>query len=219
MTEAKKLLTTYGIAALIALLVAVFLRHTLVESFRVPTTVMKPTLLPGDLIFVTKYDYGWPIPWSDSKFPASWKPNFGDVVVYQSDAGGAFYVKRVVAASGDEVAIEGGQLIVNGNPLPFVPGQSENCGIEKNPRAEYPICIEPPQLVRLDPLKIPENHLFVIGDFRTKTPERPSWEVIPDVSVIGRARWIWISIDKTPGSPTDGPFPMFRTNRFFRRIR
>ena len=42
-----------------ALLIALIIRSLVIQPFYIPSSSMEPTLLIGDRIFVTKYNYGF----------------------------------------------------------------------------------------------------------------------------------------------------------------
>lgn len=62
---------------------------------------MRPTIEPGDLLFVNMMTY---------RFRA---PERGDIVAVRIGNRAAVYVKRLVALPGDRVAIDGGVLSIN----------------------------------------------------------------------------------------------------------
>jgi signal peptidase I len=74
----------------VALVLAVFIRTFLHQPFSIPSGAMKPTLLVGDHIFVSKYAYGYTrysFPGSPHLFPGrvfAVEPQRGDVVVFRS---------------------------------------------------------------------------------------------------------------------------------------
>lgn len=74
-----------------------------VESFRLPSGSMAPTVLVGDHFFARKLGY---------------QPKRGDIVVfrYPNDETKSF-VKRIVALGGDTVAIKDDVLLLNGSPI------------------------------------------------------------------------------------------------------
>ncbi len=72
----------------------------MVRRFEVADRSMEPALREGDYLLATMRS-----------------PRTGDVVVFEHPTRPGFHlVKRVVAQTGDEVAIEGGRLLVNGSP-------------------------------------------------------------------------------------------------------
>lgn len=122
--------TRHPVASLLRFLVTVaigawLLRSFLVAAFSIPTGSMMPTMLPGDYLFVTKWNYGY----SSASFPWQWPafkgrvmgslPQRGDIVVFKRpDAEGADWVKRVVGLPGDTIEVRGGVLVLNGTPVP-----------------------------------------------------------------------------------------------------
>ena len=89
-----------GIAVFIALLI----RSFIAEPFNIPSGSMKPNLLVGDFIFVSKWSYGYSrhsLPFSLPLIPDkifSKMPNRGDVVVFKTPQDNRTdYIKRVIA--------------------------------------------------------------------------------------------------------------------------
>src|SRR5690348_17985194 len=72
-----------------AILIALFVRTFLFEPFNIPSGSMKPTLLVGDYLFVSKYAYGysrWSFPWGIVPIPGrifGSLPERGDVAVFK----------------------------------------------------------------------------------------------------------------------------------------
>jgi signal peptidase I len=108
MVQRKKVATIrlwIGIAILIPLLlVFVILKSGRVETYKVISNSMYPTLKVGECVFV-----------SISK---NYTPQRNDIVVFQNPASkGEYLVKRAVAITDDDVAIRNGHLQVNGTML------------------------------------------------------------------------------------------------------
>ncbi|EGD59753.1 signal peptidase I [Novosphingobium nitrogenifigens DSM 19370] len=111
---------------LVMMLVAVVVFHSLVaKPFYIPSISMMPNLLVGDRLVVSKYPYGWSwvsasfhvLPRSATRiFPHT--PEYGDIVIVVPPASDEDYIKRVVALPGDRIAVVGGQIILNGKPIP-----------------------------------------------------------------------------------------------------
>ena len=60
----KGVFREYAEAAVIAILLALFIRTFVVQAFKIPSGSMKPTLLVGDHILVNKFLYGIKIPFT-----------------------------------------------------------------------------------------------------------------------------------------------------------
>ena len=114
------------VRGLLLMLLAVFAFHSFVaKPFYIPSESMMPNLLKGDRLVVSKYPYGWN--WSSISFHLAprgdWRifgstPEYGDIVIPVHPERSEDYIKRVVALPGDRIAVRGGQIILNGEPVP-----------------------------------------------------------------------------------------------------
>ena len=129
------------VTLVIAITIALAIRHFVVEPFRIPSGSMFPTLLIGDHLFVNKLAYGPTIPFTDLRLPGFSEPKRGDVVVFEvarprRKTGGRDivpvdrapkgsptedFVKRLVGLPGDRIAWRGGQVFINDVPLEVTP--------------------------------------------------------------------------------------------------
>jgi len=126
-------LQTIGIALLIALVV----RSFMFQPFNIPSESMKPTLLVGDFLFVSKFAYGYSkhsLPFSLPLIPGCpagsedtsgcgrilfHEPQRGDVVVFKTPSDNhTDYIKRLIGLPGDEIQMQGGVLYINGQAVP-----------------------------------------------------------------------------------------------------
>ena len=104
---------------LIAVFIALLIRSFIAEPFNIPSGSMKPNLLVGDFIFVSKWSYGYSrhslpfsMGWSDKKL-FSKMPKRGDVVVFKTpEDNRTDYIKRVIGIPGDKLRIKNGQIIL-----------------------------------------------------------------------------------------------------------
>ncbi len=110
---------------LIALFVALFIRSFVIQAFYIPSGSMKPMLLEGDYVFVTKYNYGYSkhsLPFSlpiinENRIFYS-QPERGDVVVFKYPGDNSTdYVKRLIALPGDKLQIINSVVYINDVPL------------------------------------------------------------------------------------------------------
>jgi len=95
-----------------ALLLALVIRTLLFQPFSIPSGSMRPTLLEGDYLFVTKWAYGYSrysLPFGPNLFSGRiWgsEPKRGDVVVFKFPPDPSVdYIKRVVGLPGDKIYI------------------------------------------------------------------------------------------------------------------
>ena len=94
----------------------------LVETSRVHSISMEPTILPGDVILVKKAAYALRIPFTHLRLLDTGTPRRGDVVVFEDPRDpGSDYVKRVVGVPGDMVELREQVLHVNGVAQPRTP--------------------------------------------------------------------------------------------------
>ena len=152
-------------------LLALLLRWAVVEPRWIPSGSMLPTLQLQDRILVEKI----------RPRLAQARHNHlhrGDVVVFAPpqaliDAGydaNAALIKRVVGLPGDQLAVENGQLIRNGE------------------RVQEP-WLEDAMEYAMAPITVPEQQLWVMGDNRNASLDSHLWGPLPEGNVIGTAVW------------------------------
>ncbi len=109
-------------------LIALFVRSTIIEAYQVPTGSMENTILVGDFVLGNKFIYGirtpdWlGIPFTDIGFhvphwktPAFDTPEQGDVFIFRYPLDDRInYIKRLVAEPGQTVEIRNKILYVDG---------------------------------------------------------------------------------------------------------
>jgi signal peptidase I len=114
----RVVLETAAVAAVAALLV----RALVVESTRVQSISMEPTLLPGDVLLVRKAAYALRLPFTHLRLVDTGTPRRGDLIVFEDPRDpAAVMVKRVVAVPGDTVELREQVLHVNGVAQPRTP--------------------------------------------------------------------------------------------------
>ena len=182
-TKRKSVLREYAEAIVIAVVLALFIRTFVVQAFKIPSGSMKPTLLVGDHILVSKFIYGIKIPFTDKTIIKLGTPKRGDVVVFKYPLDTRKdYIKRVIGLPGDRVELVNKKLFINGR-------------VTDDPHASYSVY---GNLRNFGPVTVPANHLFVMGDNRDESSDSRVWGFVPLSYLKGKAfliYWSWDSID------------------------
>jgi signal peptidase I len=168
----------------VALGLALGIQAFLVKPFRIPSESMVPTLEVGQRVLVDRLtknfgDY-----------------DRGDILVFKPPSGSdtntcgiqhssrsacpeptdgrseTNFIKRVVAIGGDRLSVREGRVFINGRP-------------QREPYARLDAACEICNLP--DPITIPEDHYFMMGDNRGASADSREWGPVPEDWVIGQA--------------------------------
>ncbi|WP_085992408.1 signal peptidase I [Oceanobacillus senegalensis] len=167
-------------ALLFALGLAFVVRMFLFSPIVVDGPSMLPTLHDQDQMIVNKISY------------KIGKPERFDIVVFHASAQKDF-IKRIIALPGEHVEVKDEVLYIDGEPIdePFLAEQKQN--------------MEPYQTLTndftLEELpggynKVPEGHVFVLGDNRGNSTDSRMLGVIPMDEIVGKAGLIYWPFDR-----------------------
>jgi signal peptidase I len=168
---------------LLAVLVALLVRSSVVEAFWVPSGSMLPTIQIGDHLFVNKLAYGMHLPFVSREI-AQWRPlHRGDIVVFRSPIDAHIdLIKRVIAVAGDTVEIRNKRLFINGEAVPDPHATFTDPRIRDNvPRDNF------------GPVTVPAGKFFVMGDNRDQSYDSRYWGFADERDVKGQATFIYWS--------------------------
>lgn len=169
----KLILNTYIEYALWSAFLAVFIRVLVISPYKIPSDSMSPSLLRGDFVFAYTLPFGIQIPFSFSKWGAARLPERGDILLYRYELDKkSLFIKRAMGLPGDKVEITKGKLIVNDAEVTTVPTDLE-----------------------LPAFLVPQNSVFLVGDNPIKSDDLQYWSIISKERVLGRIKWIWLSMD------------------------
>lgn len=100
------------------LLTVFVLRAFLFEPFRIPSSSMRPGLVPGDFILVNKFTYGIRLPILNYVVLSFDSIKRGDVVVFNApvDNRKVDFIKRIVGLPGDTITYKNKTLFINDKP-------------------------------------------------------------------------------------------------------
>ena len=186
MSKPKSKLREYIEAILLAIVIAFFIRTFVIQAYKIPSGSMKPTLLIGDHILVSKFNYGIRIPLVRSTLIPVGTPKRGDIVVfiYPEDRSKDF-IKRLVGLPGDVIEIRNKNILLNGLPW------SDTHGVYVDSLI-IPGAVQPRD--NFGPVRVPEGSLFVMGDNRDESYDSRFWGFVPMKDVLGKALiiyWSW----------------------------
>jgi len=230
-----------------ALIIAGFIRSFIVEPFKIPSGSMKPNLLVGDFLFVSKWDYGYSrysfpfgLPLFNGKLLEK-SPKRGDIIVFKLPTKESInYVKRLVAMPGETIKISEGMIYVKKKGAnefrmysqkllePFFDDQY-NADImrlqENNTNRNYEVLnlSNNSMLDNTNEFYVPNDHYFFMGDNRDNSSDsrdiRNTVGFVPKENIIGKVRFIFLSIDtQFKLTKIYSIFNHLRYERFFKKI-
>ena len=207
-----------------ALFIAILIRSLIFQPFYIPSSSMEPTLLIGDRIFVSKYEYGY----SKHSFPFSpniyskrifyKEPLIGDLVVFKTPADNRTdYIKRLIGLPGDEIQFINGKIFINGSEIKRKLINYPNkvrCGKSimsvkafeetlANGQKYVAVYNSQGTLQNTKKFIVPNDHFFLLGDNRDCSKDSrflSSVGYVHQDNLVGKARFIFFSSDRSIGS-------------------
>lgn len=230
---------------LYALMLAMVLRFTIAQPFRIPSGSMQPTLEVGDYIVVTKWSYGYgrysfaPL---EGLLPHGRlfgsAPERGDVVVFRpTPEPDRDFIKRVIGMPGDRIQMINGVLHINGQAvehqnLGFTEFENPDGFVERIqavretlPNGVSYITFDRTPRSELDNTRVyevPEGHYFMMGDDRDNSADSRVPSVVgfvPYDNLVGPAQFVVASFDGTTSIFQPWTlFTGFRGDRFLKPV-
>jgi signal peptidase I len=230
---------------LYALALAMVLRFSIAQPFRIPSGSMQPTLEVGDYIVVTKWSYGYgrysfaPL---EGLLPHGRlfgrEPERGDVVVFRPPPEPTRdFIKRLIGLPGDRIQVIDGVLNINGAPvqresLGVVDFENEDGFIDhiQEYRETLPNGVSYTTFDRgameLDNTRVyvvPEDHYFFMGDDRDNSADSRVPSVVgyvPRDNLVGPAQFIVASFNRSTSLLAPWTlFTGFRGDRFLKPVK
>jgi len=176
-------------ALIIALILALIIRAFLLQAYRIPSSSMEDTLLKGDHILATKYNYGMTIPFTTHKlWGKDIVPKRGDVIIFSFPNNTSVdFVKRVIGLPGDTIAVRDKKVYVNGKVV--------TTGHEKY--TDPYIVTEGQGRMRdnMPEVVIQKGSVFAMGDNRDQSYDSRFWGQLPVENIKGKALIIYFSYE------------------------
>ena len=227
----------------LAVLIALIIRSFFAEPYNIPSGSMKPNLLVGDFIFVSKWSYGFSkhsLPFSIPLIPGkifSKLPKRGEVVVFKTpEDNRTDYIKRVIGLPGDRIQIIDGKIIINDNLIlrkklkDFI-DTDKNSSIKRirkykeyffNKEIEVLDITDQGIVDNTNLYVVPEGHFFVMGDNRDNSQDSRFTNIvgyIPIENLIGKAQFIFFSLENSRFLELWKWPKAIRTKRLFMQIK
>ena len=205
----------------LAIFIALLIRSFIAEPFNIPSGSMKPNLLVGDFIFVSKWSYGYSkhsLPFSFPIIPGkifSKIPNRGDVVVFKTPQDNRTdYIKSVIGLPGDKIQIIDGAILINDNLIMKkkvndfidVNKQGDTKRIRKyiefffNNEIEILDITDNGIVDNTSLFTVPKGNFFVMGDNRDNSQDSRFINTvgyIPIENLVGKAQFIFFSLENS----------------------
>ncbi|OYD17586.1 signal peptidase I [candidate division WOR-3 bacterium JGI_Cruoil_03_44_89] len=192
---------------LLYIVVAVlFIRAYVIQAYKIPTGSMEDTLLIGDFLFATKFNFGLQVPFQN-KMVFKWsRPKRGEIIIFKYPLEHKDFVKRCVAIAGDTVEIRNKVLYVNGERVdePYVVHKDRRMfpPLEVNDLKRYQKLWEDDNFLNaggyvrdnFGPVEVPEGTVFLMGDNRDNSYDSRYWGPLPYDNLRGRPfmiHWSW----------------------------
>jgi len=179
-----------------AVAIALVLRIVIFQPFNIPSGSMKPTLLVGDFLVVSKPTFGYskaslvypltrlPV---EGRILAFAEPQRGDIIVFKNRKdGNKDYIKRLIGLPGDKIQMLGGHLYINDQPVKkdlIFAESPDACGagfgapqyretLDNGVSYLVQECNDDEgPLDNIGPYLVPADHYFMMGDNRDQSQD------------------------------------------------
>ncbi len=146
------------------------------EAFTIPpgTASMQPNLGPGDMMLAERDPYleRDPVP--------------GEIIVFRQPSNRQhFSVKRIVAGPGQTIAIQKGQVLIDGEPIARTEPETDRI-LENLTGIQYSVS-GMDMVEDFAPLVVPDYHVFVLGDNRSGSRDSRHFGPIQVAAIYGKA--------------------------------
>ncbi len=200
-TNQESILWEWAKTIIYAVLLALFIRTFFLQTFKIPTGSMEPTLHGamnyghGDKIIVLKFLYGLPVPFTGKHILPLEQPQRGDIVVFETKGIKDLdqqkdFIKRIIAVGGDTVQIVpddpnwnpaidplvegGGHIYINGKPLEEPASITNRIYYPAGPYGE-------------ETVTVPPGYYFMLGDNSMNSRDSRFWGFVPRQNILGKA--------------------------------
>lgn len=204
--EKMPMILDYAKSLFPVFLVVLLLRSFIAQPFKVPSGSLEPTVMPGDFMLVTQFNYGLRMPvWNSMLIPVG-TPERGQIALFRWPVNpNVTFVKRVIGLPGDRISYFKKVLTINGVECAqiLVKKSVDLEGNENLPTKTYEenlLGIKHQILIRADmpgqdfkDLLVPPGEYLMMGDNRDDSDDGRDWGFVSINDFIGRARFVWFN--------------------------
>jgi signal peptidase I len=171
-------------------------RSFLFEGYLIPSGSMKPTLVEGDFVLVSKYSYGLKLPIIRKQILSTGNIKRGDIIIFWQQKSKKILIKRVVGIPGDYILYKNQNLYINNDLIKTDDlGLTEDGPIMVNRKKEYldhiqhEIYVDPEdnRQYPFEDVVVGKDSYFVMGDNRNNSADSRFEGVVADKDVLGKA--------------------------------
>ncbi len=208
----KPVIIDYARAFFPVLLIVLLIRSFIIQPYRVPTSSLAPTILPGDFVLVNQFAYGLRLPVWRNKIIKIGEPEVGQIVLFHYPANPKVtFIKRLIGVPGDTISYINKVLYINGKEakqkfLGDVNFTDETGRTQREQLVQEningikhkiflcvpntPNCPKPHNFYNL---VVPKGEYFMMGDNRDGSDDSRYWGFVPEHNLVGKGMLVWFS--------------------------
>ncbi|MFN8578765.1 MAG: signal peptidase I [Candidatus Sericytochromatia bacterium] len=159
---------------ILSLIIAMGARVSIAESRNIPSESMLPTLKVKDRLIIEKIskfsgiERGDIVVFYPPFLEKEKKGIINDITRFLSLPDHTAYIKRTIGLPNETVEVRNGLVYIDGKPL----------------KEDY---IQEPPFYNMQPIKVPQDSIFVLGDNRNNSADSHVWGTLPIKYIVGKA--------------------------------
>jgi signal peptidase I len=187
-------------------LVVLLIRTWVASLYSVPTGSLEPTVIQGDTLLTTKYNYGLYAPVWDKKLIKTSEPKRGDIILFHDPVHPkSTLIKRLIGLPGDHISFINKVLYINGKEMKQTP-VTESTDVVLGHKIPAEIMQENldglKHQIFIDPsipaqdfynLVVPKGHYFAMGDNRDFSDDSRFWGFVPANNIFAKAHFVLVN--------------------------
>jgi len=158
-----------------------YVNQNIIQAFKIPSSSMVPTILPGDYLLANKAMY------------QRSGPEQGDIVVFpHPNQRHKIFIKRIIGLPGDTIILKNNILTINNKEITQY-NRNDKTYTEKNGNAVYHVNWSDTdnKITSFNEMTIPTGFCFVMGDNRSNSVDSRHFGPIPLRDIMGKAEYIY----------------------------